>query len=217
MLPEVLSTSVAPGPSRPASSARRTMFQAIRSLTDPAGVVDLELDEHRRHAGIGHPVQLDEGGVSNEIEDRLGEFHGGYSRVATVTGGREGGILPNAAPARAGAARLLPRAARRGRRGSSACRGSQSRCRWKQAPPARLLSASGRTPSRRDTVRTPGAAGTRLGHGRQRRIMSRWSGVSLLGHRCARVRASGTSNVLVSCRHEAPNCPMPALGLRRSA
>ena len=38
VLPEVLSTSVAPGPSRPASSARRTMFQAIRSLTEPAGL-----------------------------------------------------------------------------------------------------------------------------------------------------------------------------------
>ena len=38
VLPEVLSTSVAPGPSRPAASARRIMFQAIRSLTEPAGL-----------------------------------------------------------------------------------------------------------------------------------------------------------------------------------
>ena len=38
VLPDVLSTSVAPGASRPASSARWTMFQAMRSLTEPAGL-----------------------------------------------------------------------------------------------------------------------------------------------------------------------------------
>ena len=58
------------------------------------GVVVLELDQHCGHSGVGQPIQLDERSVSDEIEDRLGEFHGrglscgdrrGWSRPRDLT------------------------------------------------------------------------------------------------------------------------------------
>ena len=86
VLPDVLSTSVAPGPSSPASSALRIMFHAIRSLTDPAGLYCSSLASTVRHARIRQAVQPDERSISDEVEDGLGEFHGGDSPQVPVVG-----------------------------------------------------------------------------------------------------------------------------------
>ena len=58
-------------------------------LDRAGGVVVLELDQHGRDAGIGQTIQLDEGSVSDEIEDRLGVLHVGKSLAAIAWGRSE--------------------------------------------------------------------------------------------------------------------------------
>ena len=73
----------------------------------------LDVESFRRQygdfvvAGIGQAIQLDEGRVSDEIEDRLGVLHGRGSLAATAASGRDRGILPNAASRCAGVLRRV--------------------------------------------------------------------------------------------------------------
>ena len=84
MLPDVGSTIVPPGCSRPSRSAASTIAIATRSFTLPPGFVGLDLGQQRapQVLGLAQPAQPDERRVADEIEDRVGDVH----RLADVVG-----------------------------------------------------------------------------------------------------------------------------------
>ena len=77
MLPEVGSTIVPPGLSRPSRSAASTMRQADAVLDRAAGVQVLELGEQPRAALGLERGEPDDGGVADQVEHRGKLTHGG--------------------------------------------------------------------------------------------------------------------------------------------
>ena len=77
MLPDVGSTIVPPGFSRPSRSAASIIAIATRSFTLPPGFDRLDLGEQRalQAFGLAQPAQAHERRVADEVEDRVGEVH----------------------------------------------------------------------------------------------------------------------------------------------
>ena len=75
VLPEVGSTIVPPGRSRPRALGVLDHGEADAVLHAPAGVELLELGKHERPEPLGDLAQPDQRGVADQVEDALDVLH----------------------------------------------------------------------------------------------------------------------------------------------
>jgi hypothetical protein len=77
VLPELDSSTVTPGPSRPSFSASSTIALAARSLTDPPGFWPSSLARMRTRGFGAQRGDVDERRVADEVEDGVVGGHAG--------------------------------------------------------------------------------------------------------------------------------------------
>ena len=75
VLPEVPSTMVDPGLRRPSRSAALDHRRSRPVLDAPTRVEELELPDQGAGEVPAHPVETDHGGVADQVEERVGDFH----------------------------------------------------------------------------------------------------------------------------------------------